>query len=129
MLRLIAFSVLLSLCIPTLLVSFFETVGAGSAENDLQFARMFQFGSPDSSQQSTRELTQPSIRPMSARSICLKELGGQDAIEAERMQLLGMSVEEAAGPCVDRMANDEGHPCSLPRKNRASRRNVSPGRM
>ena len=129
MLRLIAFSVLLSLCIPTLLVSFFESMGAGSAENDLRYARMFQSSSPASPQQSTEELTLPSIQPMSATLICPQELGGQDAIEAEQMQLLGMSTDEASGPCADPMANDEGHACSLPRKDRASMRPASPGRM
>lgn len=129
MLRLIAFSVLLSLCLPTLLVSFFETVGAGSAENDSKYARLFQGFSAASPKQHSEDSLQPAAQSIAAKSNCLYEVVGQDAIEKERLNLLGMPAEKTSATRMIRVTKEARHPCSLPSIDEANRIFVSPASL
>lgn len=95
MLRLIAFSIVLSLCLPSLLVSFFQLVGGGSAQNDLYYSSYFQCSGPDVSDGHSAELTTATAGILYSDSAA--ESSWQDGLGCEQMNCIEVTVDAPVG--------------------------------
>lgn len=114
MLRLIAFSVLLSLCLPALLVSFFETVGAGSAENDRRFSSFFQSNTAASSVDQSSQMAPTAERTVRARSLSIEAPIYEDGIQSDRLSLLDVQVDESMADNAAAVIREPKIPCVMP---------------
>lgn len=85
MIRLISFSILLSLCLPTVFAAFFQTVGGGSAQNDAYYASFLGGDTAVTSEISSGAMPVRAAKTIKAEALNVPLESEMDCIQSERI--------------------------------------------